>query len=209
MFNKPVLNLFTVVFLMFFNNAYAEQKPVEQLKSFLASTKYFTADFKQVTINEKGNPAQQSEGVFYLSRPGKFRWQYKKPYEQEIVSTEGKVWFYDVDLEQVTIKKIDDSLGSTPALLLSGAIQLEENFTLKKQGVDEGLQWIKLSPKNEESGYNSILIGLEKGVLGGMELSDNFGQLTRIYFSNVKVNNQLDESVFTLNVPKGVDVFEN
>lgn len=207
--NKLILNFFPLVILMFFNSVHAEQRPIEQLKTFLASTKTFTADFKQVTINEKGMPSQTSEGVFYLSRPGKFRWNYKKPFEQEIVSSEQKVWFYDVDLEQVTVKKIDDSLGSTPALLLSGQVQLDENYILQKQGVDEGLEWIKLSPKNEDSGYKSILIGLEKGILGGMELSDNFGQLTRIYFSNVKLNGKLDDSVFKFVAPKGVDVFEN
>jgi outer membrane lipoprotein carrier protein len=114
-----------------------------------------------------------------------------------------------VDLEQVTVKKLDDSLGSTPALLLSGDIALEENFTLQQQGVDADLQWIKLSPKNEESGFKYILIGLDGDVLGGMELSDNFGQLTRIYFSDVKLNPQLEESLFEFTAPEGVDIFEN
>jgi outer membrane lipoprotein carrier protein len=187
----------------------AEQAPVEQLKSFLASTASLTADFKQVTLNESGQPDQISEGQFYLSRPGKFRWSYKKPFIQEIVSSVGKVWFYDADLEQVTIKKLDDSLGSTPALLLSGEIELEQNFILQQQGIDQDLQWIKLSPKNEDSGFKYILIGLNDGVLGGMELSDNFGQLTRIYFTKVKVNPQLDKSIFEFKAPEGVDVFEN
>lgn len=209
MCNKRVLSFSIIIFFLFTNTVYAEKKPIDQLKLFLASTKTFTADFKQVTINEKGIRSQPSEGQFYLSRPGQFRWNYKKPFAQEIVSTDGKVWFYDVDLEQVTVKKIDNSLGSTPALLLSGQIQLEENYTLQQQGVDEGLQWIKLSPKNEEAGYNSILIGLEKGVLGGMELSDSFGQLTRIYFSNVKLNKKLDDTIFKFIAPKGVDIFEN
>ncbi|NOR68353.1 MAG: outer membrane lipoprotein carrier protein LolA, partial [Methylomarinum sp.] len=121
----------------------------------------------------------------------------------------GKVWFYDADLEQVTIKKLDESLGSTPALLLSGEIALEENFTLQQQGVDEEMQWIKLSPKNEGSGFNYILIGMDGALMGGMELSDNFGQLTRIYFSNVKQNLVLDSSIFEFTAPEGVDVFEN
>ena len=209
MFKKIVSSLSFTLILMFFNSASAEQVPIEQLKSFLAATSSLTADFKQVTLDENEQPTQTSYGEFFLSRPGKFRWSYKKPFIQEIVSSKNKVWFYDADLEQVTIKKLDESLGSTPALLLSGDIDLEENYTLQQQGIDEDLQWIKLSPKNEESSFNYILIGLTDGVLGGMELSDNFGQLTRIYFSNLKINPQLDNAVFEFVAPDGVDIFEN
>ncbi len=207
---QKIIKQFTfIAFLIASITANAAPKPIEQLKSFLASTTTLTADFKQVVLNEQGYPEQTSEGEFYLSRPGKFRWSYKKPYIQEIVSSNGKVWFYDADLEQVTIKKIDDSLGSTPALLLSGEIELEENFILQQQGIDEGLQWVKLSPKNEDSSFKYILLGLDNGILGGMELSDNFGQLTRIYFTKVKVNPVLETSIFEFKAPEGVDVFEN
>jgi outer membrane lipoprotein carrier protein len=208
MLNKLSSLLYFLFFVLFINGAKAELAPVKQLKSILSSTKTLTADFRQVSLNRKGQPIHTSHGVFYLSRPGKFRWDYKKPFIQEIVSDSSKVWFYDADLEQVTIKKLDDSLGSTPALLLSGDIALEKNFSIEKQGIDEGLQWIKLSPKKKESEFNYILIGLNDGVLGGMELSDNFGQLTRIYFSNIKKNKKLDNSIFTFVAPKGVDVFE-
>jgi outer membrane lipoprotein carrier protein len=182
-------------------------KPAEQLKAFLKASQSLTADFKQVLINEAGNPVQTSYGIFYLQRPGKFRWDYLKPFQQQIVSTSGKVWFYDADLEQVTVKKLDESLGSTPALLLSGEISLEDNFTLEQQGNDGDLQWIKLAPKNPETSFKYILIGLNNGSLGGMELSDNFGQLTRIYFSNVKLNPPLKSTLFEFQAPKGVDVF--
>lgn len=195
--------------VLLLNSASAEDKPVKQLKAFLESSKSLTADFKQVLINEAGNPVQTSYGVFYLQRPGKFRWDYLKPFQQQIVSNSGKVWFYDTDLEQVTIKKLDESLGSTPALLLSGDISLEDNFIMKEQGVDGDLQWIKLLPKNQESSFKYILIGLSKGSLGGMELSDNFGQLTRIYFSNVILNPPIKQTLFQFNAPKGVDVFSD
>lgn len=209
MLKRTVTKLSFIIFLMFFNAANAEQTPIKQLKSFLATTNSLTADFKQVKINENGHPVETSHGQFYLSRPGKFRWNYQKPFVQEIVSNEGKVWFYDADLEQVTVKKLDDSMGSTPALLLSGNVELEKKFTLKQQGISDEMEWIKLSPKNEESEFNYILIGLDNGILGGMELSDNFGQLTRIYFSNVKINPQLKPGLFEFKAPKGVDIFEN
>lgn len=198
-----------LIAVLFFNSASAEDKPVKQLKAFLESSKSLSADFKQVLVNEAGNPVQTSYGVFYLQRPGKFRWDYQKPFQQQIVSNSGKVWFYDTDLEQVTVKKLDESLGSTPALLLSGDISLEDNFIMKEQGVDGDLQWIKLLPKSQESSFKYILIGLSKGALGGMELSDNFGQLTRIYFSNVILNPPIKQTLFQFNAPKGVDVFSD
>jgi outer membrane lipoprotein carrier protein len=186
----------------------AKEQPIQQLKAFISASKTLTADFKQISFDENGSPTQTSNGKFYLQRPGKFRWDYQKPFIQEIVSNAGKVWFFDADLEQVTIKKLDKSLGSTPALLLTGEVSLEENFTLEKQGTDADMVWIKLLPKNLESGFNYILIGLEKGRLGGMELSDSFGQLTRIYFSDVKTNIDIDPAIFEFIVPEGADVFE-
>lgn len=198
-----------ILLLSAHNPAYAEDKPVRQLQAFLAASKSLTADFKQVLLNEAGNPVRTSYGVFYLQRPGKFRWNYEKPFKQEIVSDSGKVWFYDTDLEQVTIKKLDESLGSTPALLLSGDISLEDNFRMEAQGVDGDMQWIKLLPKSEETSFKYILIGLTKGALGGMELSDNFGQLTRIYFSNVILNPPLKQTLFQFKPPQGVDVFSD
>ncbi|PPD48604.1 MAG: outer membrane lipoprotein carrier protein LolA [Methylobacter sp.] len=187
--------------------AFAETKPVEQLKTFLANTRSLTADFKQILLNEAGNPAQTSYGLLYLQRPGKFRWDYQKPFQQQIIATGGKVWFYDTELEQVTIKKLDESVGSTPALLLSGDINLEDNYTMEGQGTEGDMQWIKLLPKNQDSSFKYLVIGLEKGQLSGMELSDNFGQLTRIYFSNIKNNPPVDPKLFNFQAPKGADVF--
>jgi outer membrane lipoprotein carrier protein len=187
--------------------AFAEDVPVKQLKAFLSSAKSITANFKQVLINEAGDPLQTSYGNFYLQRPGKFRWDYTKPFQQQIISTAGKVTFYDTDLEQVTIKKLDESVGSTPALLLSGDIPLEDNYTIEQQGTEGSMVWVKLLPKNQDSSFKYVLIGLEKGILSGMQLNDNFGQLTRIYFSNLKLNQTVDTDLFEFTAPKGVDVF--
>lgn len=209
MVTKKNFSLFWLGLLAACFSAYcqAEMEPVQQLKTFLANTRSLTADFKQVLLNEAGNPAQTSHGVFYLQRPGKFRWDYQKPFQQQIVSTGGKVLFYDSDLEQVTIKKLDESVGSTPALLLSGDIPLEHNYNIERQGNDGSLQWLKLVPKDADSTFKYLLIGLDKGSLSGMELSDNFGQLTRIYFSNIKINAPIQPSVFDFKPPKNADVF--
>jgi outer membrane lipoprotein carrier protein len=184
-----------------------DEAPVKQLKAFLSASKSMTANFKQVLINEAGDPLQTSYGQFYLQRPGKFRWDYTKPFQQQIISTSGKVWFYDTDLEQVTIKKLDESVGSTPALLLSGDVPLEDNYTIEQQGTEGDMHWIKLVPKSQDSTFKSVLIGLEKGALSGMQLNDNFGQLTRIYFSNVKLNQSIHPDLFEFKAPAGADVF--
>ena len=194
---------------MLISPAYAEDMPVTRLHNFLNRASSLQADFRQEVITEKGESGKQSSGVFLLQRPGKFRWDYTKPYQQEIVSNGGKVWFYDVDLAQVTARKLDKAIGSTPALLLTGEVALEKNFTIQSQDKDEGLYWIKLIPKEEESGFNYVLIGLDGDNLAGMELSDNFGQLTRIYFSNLKLGVKLDAAKFDFKPPAGVDVLDD
>jgi outer membrane lipoprotein carrier protein len=209
MINMNIVRLLCLSFFMLSHGAYASDQPIKKLQAFLKSSKSLTADFKQVLINEAGSPYQSSSGLFYLQRPGKFRWDYLKPFQQQIVSTSGKVWFYDADLEQVTVKTLDESVGSTPALLLSGEISLEDNFIMENQGAEGDLLWIRLLPKNKESSFKYIVIGLNKGVLGGMELSDNFGQLTRIYFSNVVLNPPIKPTVFQFKAPAGADVFSD
>ncbi|MFN5746415.1 MAG: outer membrane lipoprotein chaperone LolA [Methylococcaceae bacterium] len=187
----------------------AADTPVQRLRNFLSRASSLEAEFVQVQVDEKGNPGKRSSGVFHLQRPGKFRWDYQKPYNQQIVSSGDKVWFYDKDLEQVTARKLGQAIGSTPALLLSGEVPIEQNFTIENQTIDEGLYWLKLVPKSEEGGFKYVLLGLEGDSLAGMELSDNFGQLTRIYFKNVKTGVKQDAALFAFSPPPGVDVFED
>jgi outer membrane lipoprotein carrier protein len=205
-----MLKFITLVLLLVSSfSVLAEDTPLQRLHNFLAKASSLQADFRQAMVNEKGETGKQSSGEFYLHRPGKFRWNYTKPYQQEIVSNGGKVWFYDVDLAQVTAKKLNQAIGSTPALLLSGEVSLDKNFTIESQDKSEGLYWIKLIPKEEESGFKYVLIGLDGDMLAGMELHDNFGQYTRIYFSNVKLGVKLESAKFEFKPPAGVDVFED
>lgn len=183
--------------------------PLDRLRAFLTSASTLQAEFSQVQVGADGGPGKKkSSGNFYLERPGKFRWNYTQPFQQEIIASAGKVWFYDADLEQVTVKRLNEAIGSTPALLLSGDVPLETNFRIEDQGTDEGMSWIRLVPKSEESGFKYVLIGLVGGTLGGMELNDNFGQVTRIYFSKVRTGLRLAPSLFQFKPPAGVDVFE-
>ncbi len=182
--------------------------PQQDLEDFLASVRTLTADFIQQTIDEKGNISQESRGKFYLKRPGKFRWTYQLPYRQEIVADGGKVWFYDPDLEQVTVKTIDSALGSAPALLLSGQLKLSQRFVVTAQGKKDDLSWLELKPKDEEDVFRRLRVEMKDGRLHSMELADNFGQLTRIRFSEMKLNIPLGDEIFKFVPPPGVDVFE-
>ncbi len=182
---------------------------VNQLNRFLADTRTLSADFKQVAIDEAGRPGQLVSGIFLLAKPGRFRWDYLKPYKQEIVANGKKVWFYDVDLEQVTVKQLGNAIGSTPALLLTGEVSLDENFVIEDQGEREGMRWTRLVPRSEDNTFKTISIGIQENHLRGMELSDNFGQLTRISFSNIRINDPIEAKRFEFVAPAGVDVFED
>jgi outer membrane lipoprotein carrier protein len=199
---------FPLVFLLLSMPVFGGVSPEARLKAFLNKASSLEASFVQVQVDEKGNLGKRSNGMFYLQRPGKFRWNYEKPYHQEIVSSAGKVWFFDKDLDQVTAKKLNQAIGSTPALLLTGDVPLEKNFIIESQSDEEGIAIIKLIPKSEESGFKYVQIGIENDLLVGMELSDNFGQLTRIYFENLKTGIKIDPALFAFKPPQGVDVFE-
>ena len=188
--------------------AQADTSATQKLEGFISRAKNLQAKFTQTSLDEAGKTIQTSQGDFYLQQPGKFRWNYKQPYVQEIVSKDGKVWFYDADLEQLIIKKIDQSIGDTPALLLSGSVDLKEKYTISSQRQDNDIQWIKLTPKSRDSSFKYILVGLKGDMLYGMELSDNFGQLTQIIFSNITMPKSLSPDIFEFIVPEGTDVFE-
>ncbi len=188
--------------------ALAAAAPVNELERFLASVTTLSAEFEQTVLDEQGKVSQKSMGHFYLKRPGKFRWTYEIPFRQEVVADGNRVWFYDPDLEQVTVRDLDEALGSAPALLLSGKIRLTERFRVKRQGREGKRVWIELQPKSEEDVFRRLRVELESNRLVLMELADHFGQLTRIRFRNMVLNPGLDDELFRFQPPPGIDVFE-
>ena len=183
---------------------------VDKLRHFLDTTKTLSAEFMQIVVAKNGKKPQQSTGVVMLSRPGKFRWLIEKPYEQLLVGDGEKVWMYDPDLRQVTVKKVDAALGSTPAALLvgdsSGKNMLEKNFSLREAGEREGFEWVEATPKTPDSGFEKLQLGFEGNNLKAMELSDNFGQTTSLVFLRLESNPSLAPSLFRFTPPAGVDV---
>lgn len=182
---------------------------IAQLKSFLAETKSAKAGFSQVVVGKSGNK-QTSSGTMAFARPGKFRWSYEQPYQQLLVSDGARLWSYDKDLEQVTIKKLGNAMGaaigSTPAALLAGNAEIEKNFVLSEPGKADGMEVVEAVPRDKESTYARVRIGFVDKLPKTMEIHDNFGQVTMLTFSNFERNPALPAGTFTFTPPKGVDV---
>lgn len=178
----------------------------DRLNAFFNDVSSVRASFTQQVLDPQDKALQQTSGTMLLLRPGRFRWDYTKPYQQLIIGNGEKVWLYDVDLEQVTVKKMDATLGSTPALLLSSDANIEDNFLVRELGVEHELAWVELTPKNKEGGFEKLVLGFDEHNLKHMELQDSFGQLTRLSFTNIERNPELDPAQFDFVPPQGVDV---
>jgi outer membrane lipoprotein carrier protein len=179
---------------------------VERFQSYLRGTQTARADFEQKVFDRERKLVQQSKGSFSFLRPGRFRWIYAQPYPQLIVGDGTRVWIYDEDLNQVTVRAMAKALGSTPAALLAGAADVERAFELADAGSRDGLEWLEAKPREREAGFERIRLGM--GTLGvqAMELTDHFGQTTVLRFSNVVRNPPLDPASFRFVPPKGADV---
>ena len=149
---------------------------------------------------------QASKGSFVFQRPGRFRWTYAKPVDQVIVGDGERVWIHDRELNQVTVRKLSRALGSTPAALLAGAGDVEKAFELSDAGTRDGLEWLEAKPREPDAGFERIRMGFSATGLAAMELTDNFGQTTRLRFSNLQRNPKVDPAEFRFEPPKGADV---
>lgn len=179
----------------------------DRLNDFFKNVKSLRADFEQIVTDPRGKTVQNAQGTFAMQRPNKFRWDYLKPYEQVIVADGVKLWVYDKDLEQVTVKKLDEALGNTPALLLSGARPLEEKFRIVAlTDKADGLAWLELVPKDSDSSFQSVRLAFGKQNLEVMELTDSFAQVTRLQFGKIQSNGAASANEFKFVPPKGVDV---
>jgi chaperone LolA len=202
--------MFRILFVLLFSflltsTAYAGA--TDKLKKFISSSQSGQANFTQVVQDKKGKKIQSASGTMQFVRPGKFRWVYQKPYEQIIVGDGAKFWLYDVDLNQVTVKKLDAALGSSPAALLSGNNEIERAFVLKDSDSKDGLDWLEASAKASDTGFEKITMAFNtQGELVIMELRDAFGLKTELRFSKMQINPQLSPSLFKFVPPKGADV---
>jgi len=179
---------------------------VDSLKTLLNQTTTAKGRFAQVVTDKNQKMIQQATGTMEFSRPGRFRWEYNKPYEQTIVGDGSRLWIYDKDLNQVTVRKLDRALGASPAALLAGSNEIEKSYALKSAGGDGGLDWLEAVPKSQDTAFERIKLGFGKGGLEAMELKDQFGQTTVIKFADLERNVKLAPDSFKFTPPKGAAV---
>jgi len=183
-----------------------EVQAANDLQRFFNDVQSYTAKFSQVVLDESFNLLQESSGTLWIQRPDKFRWDYDIPFEQHIVGDGERIWVHDVELQQVTVRRVSGGLGATPALLLAGRGKLEENFSVNSLGSQGQLEWTQLIPKNKDGGYEEIRIGFENGHIRILEMIDGFGQTTRIALHDANENVEIDAGKFVFEPPPGTDV---
>ena len=193
----------------------AHASALEQFKSFVASTHVARGEFTQQQIKKSdakgatGKTAPVSTGTFVFARPGKFIWTYVTPYEQVLQADGEQLYIFDKDLNQVTVKKLGNALGSSPAAILFGSNDLDKNFTLSEAGSRGGLEWLDAKPKTRDNTFEQISIGLRNGTPEAMELHDAFGATSVILFKKFEKNPPLPAQQFKFTMPKGADVFNH
>lgn len=183
-----------------------EAAAIDRFKAFLRTTQAARANFEQKVQDRSGKLVQESKGSFVFLRPGRFRWEYAMPVDQLIVGDGERVWIYDRDLSQVTVRRISKALGSTPAALLAGSADVEKAFELSEAGERDGLEWLEAKPKDKEAGFERIRMGFNVAGVEAMELTDHFGQTTLLRFSRLQRNPKVDPAEFRFEPPKGADV---
>lgn len=175
------------------------------LKAFVERTAHAQGRFEQTVYGEDSRRGELSKGAFAFERPGKFRWTYETPFPQVLVSDGTRLWSYDPELAQVTVKQVGDALGATPAAILAGDDSLETNFTLADGGEINGLTWAVATPKTD-SAFARMRVGFKGIRLIGMEIDDNFGQRTLLRFTEFDTSTPIAPATFTFTPPPGADV---
>ena len=186
---------------------------LKSLESFMRGAQSGRADFTQtVTSPPKDGQAARvktSSGSFEFQRPGRFKFAYKKPFEQTIVADGKTLWLYDADLNQVTQRAQGQALGSTPAALLASAPDLkalQKDFTLEAAPEQDDLQWVVATPKAADGQLKSVRVGFQGDNLAALDILDSFGQRSQIRFAAMQANATLPASTFQFKAPAGADV---
>jgi outer membrane lipoprotein carrier protein len=206
--NRTTLTrLLTTLMLLFFcQHALAGMSGKEQMNHFLEKTRSLQANFSQAIMDSQRKRAVKLNGMFYLQRPGLFRWEYKEPVEQLIIADGKQIYMYDKELEQTSTMGQDRALKNTPAQVLSTDGKIEEFFEIIEIGTSVGFSWVELIPKDEESQFIRILLGFSDNRLQRMEMADKFGQIMRLKFTDMVTNPKLDKKLFQFEDPNRYDM---
>ena len=180
---------------------------VSRVDAYLGSLKTLSAGFVQIVQDKQGQVTERATGTLSISRPNRFRWDYQQPYAQTIVADGKKLWLYDPDLDQVTVRLLEQGLGATPAMLLSGSGKVGDAFTAGPVEQQKNWTWCRLAPKQKGSDFERVSLAFDaRNELAAMELVDKLGQTTTIQFAQVKRGAVLDDSLFRFVPPPGADV---
>jgi outer membrane lipoprotein carrier protein len=182
---------------------------LDDFLAFNSATKTATARFEQQVFDRAGKVVESAAGTFTFARPGKFRWTYDKPHKQVLVGDGTRLWIHDPDLNQVTVKRMEGAISSTPAALLAGRDDITTLFTLKDAGAADGLAWVEALPKAQDTGFERVRLGLKGKSLAAMELHDQLGGRTLLRFVDLKANAPVTPQSFTFTPPAGADVIED
>ena len=203
----PAIALFMVASLFSQLSVAADNDDVlNRLRSFVSEVTSFSAGFSQTLYNADGEVVKDDRGSAFLKRPGQLIWRYEGEGAQEIIADGKNIWLYDKELQQVTVNPLDDRVNGTPMVVLMGTGDLEEQFELTVLSHADGIDWIKLVPREAGADFESLFIGLTGTDLAAMELRDSFGQATQIRFSDFKPNIKISDDDFQFIPPAGVDV---
>ncbi|MCZ6809832.1 MAG: outer membrane lipoprotein chaperone LolA [Proteobacteria bacterium] len=176
------------------------------VENFVLNIRTLKGRFEQSLVDADNQVVETSSGTLEIQRPGQFRWSYVEPYEQVLVADGLNVWSYDVDLAQVTVKPQKEVLRNTPALLLSGSEDSLDQFEYVGSFSDRGTVWIRLRPKDTDSGFSKVELGFTDGNLSRMMFSDNLEQTTLIALFDVSLNEDIDAERFQFEPPGDVDI---
>lgn len=183
---------------------------MQALQRFYSEVQSLDTEFNQVLLDDTGEIVQQGKGRFTLNRPNRFRWEYVEPYRQLMLSNGQTFWFYDIDLAQVTQRPAAQTLVGSPAALLAGGGNLNEQFEITDMGQRRDLYWVRLVPRQAGGDFSEIQLAFTQSQRPRlMELKDNLGQTTQITFDNLHVNPKISQRSFELQVPQGVEVVED
>lgn len=177
----------------------------QQLTQFVEQVKTATGRFSQYTVGPQGQTKPAQSGEFAFRRPGQFKWQVTKPYEQLVLSDGKEVFQFDPDLNQVTIRKVDQAIGASPAAILFGSGALEKAFDVTRLADRDGFMWLRAKPRAGEAGFVHVDIGMKDGLPHRVVLLDAFGQTTRVDLTGIVKNASLKPDAFQFTPPKGVD----
>ncbi len=208
---KPYLSPYTLasLFLLISSSIFGPlfaSDAIQQLDKFFSEVNSFEGQFIQIVYDDSGEIIQEANGDVALDKPGKFRWQYLKPYPQLILADGEYLWIYDEDLLQASAKPIDTALGNAPIMLLTNVRPLSDDFEVKDAGTKDGLNWVELTPLVQDTEFLKIHIGLDEKGVNTMELQDHFSQKTVIQFTNLKTNVAFEADQFKFIAAEGVDV---